>query len=74
MTINTVAYTSYSIAMPTTPSALTIPAETTFQVDISTKGIDHSATQKEGLVWSLAGMHETVLSVMKGNTVLEFNS
>lgn len=69
VTLNTVSYTSYTITMP-----LSIPAETSFQVDISTKGIDHSATLKEGLVWSLAGMHETVLSIMNGNTVVEFNS
>ena len=42
---------------------------------ITTKGIDYSATQKEGLSWAMAGKHETrVRIVTSANVIREFNT
>lgn len=61
--------------MPQQPSPMSSNAGVVLNLVITTKGIDYSATQKEGLSWLLAGKHETrVQIVTSGNTIREFNT
>jgi len=70
VTQNTVSYKKYTLTVPQS-----IVAETTFVLNLSTKGIDYSATGLEGLLWLVAGMHETIVQVVdSSNNIREFNS
>ena len=54
---------------------MTIQSNSKTNVEISTKGIDYSATQKEGLDWLKAGnFHLKVQIRNNADSVKEFNS
>ena len=54
---------------------MTIQAKQKVNIEISTKGIDYSATQKEGLDWLKAGNHQLKVQIKNNaNSIKEFNS